>query len=160
MVPTQAHRIQTSLRSFEKATSNPTYSLHQGWLIWLVRLRERLHRNLQRTQHSSWCLLPLLPPAAHVGRSEGLVSRSSSRDWSLCSVGVSLWSLKLHTESWKKCCSINPISPPQDLTQGPDLRKPYVTHPTHAFQSCFTNNSADIFICIRLPGLFFNWYCT
>lgn len=48
------------------------------------------------------------------------------------------------------------LSTPRSNSGG---RHHMVTHLGHAFQSCFTNNTADILINIQLPCLLLNWYC-
>lgn len=148
MFPTQAHRIQTSLRSFEKATSAPVYSLHGGVGRGCVTHRcnwEKDSANIKTFEELSTqagaSLLPLLPSWSAPG--------AGARAWPLKAIlgPISLFcgyeSLSEAPHRWLgKCYSTNPISPPQDLTGGGEggryQKAPMVTHPSHTFQSCFT----------------------
>lgn len=122
MVPTQAHRIQSSLRSFKKAISTPTYSLHKG----VTHLRGETGRDSAYTlifeepsTQAAASLLPLLPSWGTRVRSEGLAlaAHLSVFSGSKC--------ISKAPYGWlRKCYSLNPTSPPPELTQGAGIRKP------------------------------------
>lgn len=114
------------LRSFEKATSTPTYSLHKG----VTHLIGEIGRNTLHTWRSSRNpALKLVPLSSHscLPGAHG----SGERAWALEAVLVADLSVfsgyKAISEApsgWLgKCCSPNPTSPPQELTQGAGIRK-------------------------------------
>lgn len=145
------------LRSFEKATSTPTCSLHKG-VTHLIGETGRKTAYMaifeEPSTQAGASLLPLLPSWGTWVRREGLGSRSSAIGRSLCVQWAQSYFWSSIWMAGEVLLSKPNLSTPRTNSGGRHQKAPMVPNPNHAFQSCFTNNTADILMSIRLPCLF------